>query len=64
MSTGRFCHITAAPSGTSPIIFRLNRFKRYPYGPVISALGIRGVLDMCSPRVDVIDMKTPPALRL
>ena len=61
MSTGRFCHITAAPSGTSPSIFRLNRFTRYPYGPVISALGIRVVLDMCAPLVGVIDIKTPPA---
>src|SRR5207244_11704690 len=31
-------------------IFRLNRFKRYPYGPVISALGIRVVLAMRAPR--------------
>src|SRR3954451_11439110 len=46
ISTGRFCHITAAPSGTSPSIFRLSRFKMYPYGPAISALGMRGVLDM------------------
>ena len=61
MSTGRFCHITAAPSGTSPSIFRLNRFKRYPYKPVISALGIRVVLDMRPPPVDIIGMKTPPA---
>jgi hypothetical protein len=64
MSTGRFCHITAAPSGTSPSIFRLNRFNRYPYGPVISALGIRGVLDMVAPLVGVTDIKTPPAPRM
>jgi hypothetical protein len=31
---------------------------------VISALGIRGVLVMLAPPVDVIDMKTPPARRL
>ncbi len=61
MSTGRFCHITAAPSGTSPSIFRLNRFKRYPYGPVISVLGIRVVLDMSAPPVGAVDIKTPPA---
>jgi hypothetical protein len=32
--------------------------------PVISALGIRGVLGMPAPPADVIDMKTPPALRM
>jgi hypothetical protein len=61
MSTGRLCHITSAPSGTSPSIFRLIRFSRYPSGPVISALGIRVVLDMLAPLVGAIDIKTPPA---
>jgi hypothetical protein len=54
----------ARASGTSPSIFRLNRFKTYPYGPVISAWGIRVVLDMRPPRVDVIGIRTPPGLRL
>src|SRR5947208_4945838 len=49
VSTARLCHITPSASGTSPSIFRLNRFKRYPYGPVISALGIRVVLAMRAP---------------
>ena len=61
VSTGRLCHITSAGSGTSPSSLRLNRFSIHPYKPVISALGIRVVLDMRSPPVDVIDMKTPPA---
>ena len=56
VSTGRLCHITSAGSGTSPSSFRLNRFTRYPYKPVISALGIRGVLAMLPPPVDVIDV--------
>ena len=47
VSTARLCHITSAGSGTSPSSLRLNRFSTYPYRPVISALGIRGVLDMC-----------------
>ena len=34
--------------------------RTYPYNPVISAFGIRGVLDMIAPLVDVIDIKTPP----
>jgi hypothetical protein len=37
------------PNVTSPSIFRLNHFKTYPYGPVISALGIRVVLDIRPP---------------
>ena len=61
LSTGRLCHITSAGSGTSPIILRLNRFTMNPNIPLISALGIRVVLDMFAPRVDWIDMKTPPA---
>jgi hypothetical protein len=63
-STARLCHITPRASGTSPSIFRLKRFKTYLYGPVISAWGIRVVLDMRRPRVDVIGIKTPPGLRL
>jgi hypothetical protein len=43
---------------------RLNRFSRYPYKPVISAFGMRGVLDMVTPPVDGIDMKTPPGHRM
>ena len=62
-STGRLCHITPAASGTSPRCFRLSRFSIHPYKPVISAIGIRGVLAMLPP-VDVIDMKTPPARRM
>src|SRR5438445_11244402 len=50
VSTARLCHITPRASGTSPSIFRLNRFKRTPYGPVISALEIRVVLAMRAPR--------------
>ena len=61
VSTARLCHHTLAGSGTSPISLRLNRFKRYPYKPVICTLGIRVVLDMRPPRVDAIDMKTPAA---
>jgi hypothetical protein len=61
LSTARLCHITSAGSGTPPSSFRVNRFMRYPDKPVISALGIRVVLDMRPPRVDVVDMKTPPA---
>jgi hypothetical protein len=61
MSTRRLCHITAAPSDTSPSSSRLKRFKRYPDKPVISALGIRVVLDMRPPRVDAIGMKAPTA---
>jgi len=64
MSTRRLCHITSTPSGTSPSIFRLIRFRRYPSGPVISALGIRSALDMCAPLVGVIDIKTPPAPKM
>ena len=63
MSTGRLCHITPAPSGTSPSILRLIRFTRYPNGPVISALGIRVVLDMVL-LCRFVDMKTPPDPRL
>jgi len=60
----------SAGSATSPSSFLLNRFKRYPYKPVISALGTRVVLAMAVPPVDVVDvvdaiagvdMKTPPA---
>src|SRR5262245_21208241 len=47
--TCRFCHITATPSGTSPSILRQNRFTAYPSGPVMGALGTRGVLDMVAP---------------
>jgi hypothetical protein len=62
-STARLCHITPAPSGTSPSIFRLSRFSIHPYTPVISALGIRVALAICPP-VDVIGMKTPAAPRM
>jgi hypothetical protein len=64
VSTSRLCHINSTGSGTSPSSFRLNRFRTYPWRSVISALGMRGVLDMAAPPVDVIDMKTPPALRV
>jgi hypothetical protein len=63
-STARLCHITSAGSGTSPSSLRLNRFSTYPYKPVISAFGIRVVLDMLAPHVDVAGMKTPPALHV
>jgi hypothetical protein len=38
----------------------MNRFSRYPYTPVISALGTRVVLAMIPPHVVAVDMKTPP----
>src|SRR5687767_8034878 len=63
-STRRLCHITPRASGTWPSSFRLNRLMRYPYGPVLSAGGIRGVLDIGPPGVDVRheDTGRPPSV--
>jgi hypothetical protein len=63
ISTGRLCHMTPAGSGTSPIIFRAMRLKRYPNGPLISAFGTRvSAMVILLSTVDVlVDMKTPVA---
>jgi hypothetical protein len=63
VSTGRLCHMNSAGSGKSPSSLRLYFFTTYPNKPVISAFGIRGVLDMCAPPVGASDMKTPAALQ-
>ena len=60
VSTGRLCHISSTGSGTSPSSLRLNRFSIHPCQPVISALGIRGVLAMPAPPVDVVNKRRRP----
>lgn len=59
ISTGRLCHMTPTPSGTSPSIFLLNRFTRYPSGPVTSAGGILVVDIVRSSRRGWDDHETP-----
>jgi len=61
LSTGLWCHITSSGSATSPNIFLLIRFITAPYRPVISALGMRGLLVMSAPRLRGVDVKTPLA---